>query len=480
MNMSQPAQSILIIDSDKNTLDSLQKCADAMGILAIHAPTLQKGLLINRSNRCDVILVRDILPDGAACYEIESLLDPYSPEIIIYTTEGNADHAEHALKCGVWDYVIDPSPEDCLPELLGRALRFHQGRKNDTQGEGQEIVNEISGHGIIGRSKAMQNCLNQAARISQSDANVLITGESGTGKELFAVAIHNFSPRSHKNLTVVDCASLPSTLVESILFGHAKGSFTGADKAQQGLILQSDGGTLFLDEVGEMPLEIQKKFLRVIQERIYRPVGSNVEVKSDFRLIAATNKDLQAMAQEGSFREDLLFRLKTFHLELPPLRNRSADITELAYYFRDNYCKTRKLKKKKFSPDYLMILNQYEWPGNVRELFQAIEGSITEAQDSTTLYPQHLPMRIRLQVTRKKLLNQGKVDAGATKTDPGQDMKTMVSLKDARDRAIEIEEKKYLERLLAFTDGNIKKCCEISELSRSRLYDLLKKYQISK
>jgi two-component system NtrC family response regulator len=452
-----------------------------MGILAIHASTLQKGLQITRSSPCDVILVRDILPDGAACYEIESLLEPYSPEIIIYTTAGNADHAEHALKCGVWDYVIDPRPEDCLPELLGRALRFHQSKKNDSQGEEQEIRTELSGHGIIGRSKAMQNCLNLAARISQSDANVLITGESGTGKELFAAAIHNFSSRSQKKLTIVDCASLPSTLVESILFGHAKGSFTGADKAQQGLIMQSDGGTLFLDEVGEMPLEIQKKFLRVIQERTYRPVGSNVELKSDFRLIAATNRDLQAMAKEGLFREDLLFRLKTFHLELPPLRNRSSDITELAYYFRDNYCKIRKLKKKKFSPDYLMVLNQYEWPGNVRELFQAIERSITEAQDSTTLYPQHLPMRIRVQVTRKKLLNQGKTDPGAVKIDVGgQHPQTMVSLKEARDRAIEIEEKKYLERLLAFTDGNIKKCCEISELSRSRLYDLLKKYQLSK
>jgi len=480
--MSRPAQSVLIIDTDKNIPDSLQTYADAMGIHAIHASSLHKGLQINRNKSYDVILIRDILPDGIACYEIENLLtaQPDPPEIIIYTTQGNAEHAEHALKCGVWDYVIDPTPENSLPELLGRALRYHQSKTSDTQSEKQAILHELSGHGIIGRSKAIQNCLNLAARISQTDANVLITGESGTGKELFASAIHKFSSRSHKSLTVVDCASLPSTLVESILFGHTKGSFTGADKAQQGLISQSDGGTLFLDEIGEMPFEIQKKFLRVIQERTYRPVGSNVEVKSNFRLIAATNKDLHAMVKEGSFREDLLFRLRTFHLELPPLRHRSADITELAYYFRDNYCKSRKLKKKKFSTDYLMILNQYDWPGNVRELFQAIERSIAETEDSTTLYPQHLPMRIRLQVTRNKLQNQEKTGTQAMAADPGSGLKSLASLKEARDRAIEAEEKKYLESLLAFTDGNIKKCCEISELSRSRFYDLLKKYKISK
>jgi two-component system, NtrC family, response regulator len=343
------------------------------------------------------------------------------------------------------------------------------------------IGQEFSRHGIIGRSKAIQNCLNLMARISQSDGNVLIAGESGTGKELFATAIHNFSPRAKKGMIIVDCAALPPTLVESILFGHAKGSFTGADKSQVGLVKQADGGTLFLDEIGELPLEIQKKFLRVIQERRYRPVGGNVEIESNFRLIAATNKDLQAMAEQGAFREDLLYRLRTFHLELPPLRTRVADITELAYYFRDNYCKCRKLKKKQFSSDYLTILTQYEWPGNVRELFQTIEHSLNDALDSTTLYPKQLPVRIRVQVTRKKLANQENPGT-PTETAGGSPITptALGSLKEARERVIEIEEKKYLERLLAMTNGNVKQSCEIAELSRSRFYDLLKKYQLTK
>ncbi|MHB8790115.1 MAG: sigma-54-dependent transcriptional regulator [Desulfobulbaceae bacterium] len=477
---SQPA-SVLIIDSHRKIYDALARCTDEIGFKADLAPTLQEGLQMNSGGAYDVVLARDVLPDGATCYVIQDLLTgPLPPEIIIYTSQGDPDQAEHALKCGAWDYIIDQIPEKTLPDLLKRALRYRQSKWHEGSAEMNMICHEFSNHGIIGRSKAMQSCLNMVARISQSDANVLITGESGTGKELFATAIHNFSARSKKGMIIVDCAALPPTLVESILFGHAKGSFTGANKSQVGLVKQADGGTLFLDEIGELPVEIQKKFLRVIQERQYRPVGGSIEIKSDFRLIAATNKDLQAMAEEGSFREDLLHRLRTFHLELPSLRSRSADITELSYYFRDNFCKCRKLRKKKFSPDYLTILTQYDWPGNVRELFQAIERSITDAQDSTMLFPQHLPMRIRVQVTRKKLLNPEKTDADTGEILPALDATAMVSLKEARDKAIEAEEKKYLERLLALTDGDIKKCCTIADLSRSRLYDLLKKYQMVK
>jgi two-component system NtrC family response regulator len=229
-----------------------------------------------------------------------------------------------------------------------------------------------------------------------------------------------------------------------------------------------------------MPLEIQKKLLRVIQERKFLPVGSNTEIESDFRLIAATNRDLEAMVDEGSFREDLFFRLRTFQLELPPLRRRTTDITELAYYYRTLFCKRNKLKNKKLSPDYLMILNQYDWPGNVRELFQAVERSITDAQDSTILDPTHLPLNIRLAVTKKKMRKGKKQvpDLGETETEDVE-LSNLPTMKEARDRAIEIEERKYLQQLLVLTDGDIKTCCQTAGLSRSRLYDLLKKYELS-
>jgi two-component system NtrC family response regulator len=344
----------------------------------------------------------------------------------------------------------------------------------------QHAHHELRNLGIIGSSQEMQHCLNLAAQISQSDANVLISGQSGTGKELFATAIHNFSSRAKGNLIVVDCAALPTTLIESILFGHAKGSFTGAERAQAGLIKQADGGTLFLDEVGEMPVEMQKKFMRVIQERKFRPVGSNSEVTSDFRLISATNRNLQEMAQEGDFREDLLYRLKTFHFELPSLKKRKSDITELAYYYRDSFCKRSKLKKKKFSPDYLMVLQQYDWPGNVRELFQALERSITAAQDSAILYPMHLPISIRINVTRNKLQDKDQYTKSEPKEKVYPDTQKLPTLGEAREKAIETEERNYLKTLLKITAGDISQCCAIAELSRSRLYDLLKKYELTK
>lgn len=479
-NPSNRTASVLIIDDESELFDILQESDISLAFEAFHAASLKEGLKKCLETSYDVILMKDIMPDGSACYSVQDVLSTtHPPEVIIFAVKGDPDEAELALKYGVWDYCIDPEPRGILPKLTERAIRYRWNKLSENAFDEQHAIHELRSLGIIGSSKEMQHCINLAAQISQSDANVLITGESGTGKELFAKAIHNLSARSKENLTIVDCAALPSTLVESILFGHAKGSFTGADKAQIGLVKQSDRGTLFLDEVGELPLEIQKKFLRVIQERRFRPVGSSVEVSSNFRLITATNRDLQAMVEEDEFREDLYFRLKTFHFDLPALRDRKPDITELAYYYRDIFCKKNKLKKKKFSPDYLMILQQYDWPGNVRELFQAMERSITAAQDSTVLYPMHLPVNIRVNVTRKKL--QDNAEKQSAPEDTGVvDQEKLPTLKDAREKAIEIEEKKYLYTLLRITGGDITQCCEISDLSRSRLYDLLKKYNLTK
>jgi two-component system, NtrC family, response regulator len=472
---------VLIIDNDLEVFDILLKCKAKIAFKMSYAPTLKEGVEKNRRDCYQVILVRDSLPDGEACYAIQDFqLDTESPEIIVFTTKGNSEQAETALKGGVWDYVIDPSPEKSLPELLQRALRFRHSKKENDRPHQDEILDQLKHHGIIGHNHLIQKCINFAAKMAPSDSNVLISGETGTGKELFAKVVHNLSSRASKKLTTVDCAALPSTLVESILFGHAKGSFTGADKNQPGIIKQSDGGTLFLDEVGEMPTEIQKKFLRVLQERKYLPVGGNVETTSNFRLIAATNKDLHAMVDEGTFRKDLLFRLKTFHLELPPLRSRASDITELAYYYRDDFCRRNKLKKKKLSSDFVMFLADYDWPGNVRELFQTIECSIANAQDSTIIYSKHLPLNIRIQITRNKIKEMGTSESEkAQKSSLRYELQDMPTLKGAREKVIADQEKDYLRQLLILSNGNIRKCCETSGLSRSRLYDLLKKYQLS-
>lgn len=472
----------LVIDETKHTADALLRDAAQLGVEIHSADTIEEGLLACQvdGKGFDVVLMRDIISGHASCFAIQDFRStPPAPEILIFTEHGDSQHAEHALENGAWDYIVDPFPEKKLTDMLRRVLRYCHSKSRKFEETQREVREQLQHHGIIGSSAAIKNCVNLVSGIAQSDASVLITGETGTGKELFASAIHNISSRSHKNLTIVDCAALPSTLVESILFGHAKGSFTGADKTQKGLINQADGGTLFLDEIGEMPLEIQKKFLRVLQERKYLPVGSNVPESSDFRLIAATNRNLEAMVEEGTFREDLLFRLKTFQLELPPLRMRRTDISELVYHFRNRYSKQYKLKKKKLSTDYLMMLNRYEWPGNVRELFQAVEYSLTDASQSTILEPVNLPLNIRLSVTKQKLEKLKESPVVSDDKVMPNDLSLMPTIKDDRERAIQAQEKQYLQNLLRMTGGDIKKCCEIADISRSRLYDLLKKYGLS-
>lgn len=474
---------VLLIDGNGNITQTLQEYSRKRGFQVVCASTLADGLQLYRDNSCDIVLMRDFLSDGNACHALQDLtLKAYSPIIIIYSSAGNPEQAEFALKHGAWDYVVNPQPEVILPDLLKRAIRYQVSR-NDNLAE-STIKDDFVEHGIIGNSSAINNCITLAAKISNSDANVLLTGESGTGKELFARAIHNFSKRATRQLVVVDCAALPSSLVESILFGHSKGSFTGADKSHQGLVKQADGGTLFLDEIGETPMGIQKKLLRVIQERKYRPVGSNVEIKSDFRLISATNRNVQRMVSKGKFREDLYFRLRTFQMELPPLRNRIVDLTQLTYHFRNTYSKRNKIEKKKISAEYLSSLAQYDWPGNVRELVHTIERSMAVAQDSKILYSTHLPTTIRIEVIRKKLERAGQRAASCQEKSlfgyEQFDADNMPSLGKARDRAYETEEKRYMENLIARFGKDVKKCCEISGISRSRFYDLLKKHEISR
>jgi len=478
--MPEPASGVLIIDNDRVVFDILSKHNDNFAVCMSYASTLREGLLKNRNDSYRVILMRDSLSDGDACYAVRDFQNnSQSPEIILFTSKGDPVQAEIALKNGVWEYAVAPCPEKSLPELLQQALRYRLSKKG-TEHLVQSILHEQARHhGIIGQSGLIQKCIDFAANIALSEANVLISGETGTGKELFTTFMHNLSSRAVKDLIIVDCAALPTTLVESILFGHVKGSFTGADKAQPGILKQSDEGTLFLDEVAEMPLEVQKKFLRVIQERKYLPVGDSVETKCNFRLIAATNKDLYAMVKEGTFREDLLFRLRTFHLELPPLRARPTDIPELAASYRDQHCRQKRIQRKKFSPEYLMFLTEYDWPGNVRELFQTIECSITNARDGSILYSKHLPLHIRIQITKNKITAMDFPGSNNSRGDaPETALNTMPPLKSMRDRAIADQEKRYLQQLFLLTEKNIKKCCEISGLSRSRLYDLLKKYKL--
>ncbi len=461
---------ILIIDDDATICDMLSCAIKSTGHASIWRHTLSGGLRALEEGDFDVVLLDVGLPDGNGMDAIPQIQKiECHPEIIIITASGDKNGAELAIRSGAWDYIEKPVSVHGMILPVMRALQYREERKGNDK---RTAVRQLKLDGMVGGSARMKNSFDQVAQVANNEVNVLITGETGTGKELIASAIHRNSMRAGKPFVVLDCSVLPETLVESILFGHDKGAFTGAEKHRTGLVKQADGGTLFLDEVGELPLSVQKSFLRVLQERRFRPVGSDVEVTSDFRLIAATNRDLKKMAQEKTFRADLLFRLTSFVIELPPLRERTDDISELARHHISDVCKRHRIGLKGFAPEFMNALAVYDWPGNVRELFHALERALAAAFYEPTLFPQHLPPDIRIHLARRSLENAGSTDLkGTTGTALS---KRLPSFKEYRDQMDRI----YFHELASLTGGSIQESCQISGLSRSRLYDLLKLHHV--
>ncbi len=463
---------ILIVDDDPNMCAMLSAVVKEMGHRVSSSSTLRGGLKEALKGNFDIVFLDVGMPDGNGLEYLPKIHQASSaPEVIIVTGEGDPDGAELAIRSGAWDYLEKPSSIKNMTLPLVRALQYREEKK-----KAQAPV-VLKHHGIVGNSPSIRACLDLLAQAANSEANVLISGETGTGKELFAWAIHHNSPRAGKNFVVVDCAALPETLVESILFGHEKGAFTGADRAREGLVQQADGGTLFLDEVGELPLSVQKSFLRVLQERCFRPVGGKSEVRSDFRLVAATNRDLDRVVEKGGFRQDLLFRLRSLTIHLPPLRERKEDIFEMAVYHINRLSERSKTGVKGLSPDFFDVLIRYAWPGNVRELINSLEIALHASGREPTLFPQHLPLNVRIHMARQSVgaeaLPERTTEKGAA---PSQD--TLPKLKEFREVAVGEAEKQYLEKLLSNTRGRIQECCRISGLARARLYELFKKYGI--
>lgn len=464
---------ILIIDDDQLVCESLSLVTERKGHETACAYTLGAGMEKAASGEFDVIFLDVRMPDGNGL-EILPFLEKLTlpPEIIIMTGYGDPHGAELAIKSGVWDYLEKGASVKDINLSLIRALQY---RKQKQAGNCSHNVVVLKREEIIGCSPSLEACLDQVAQAASSDSSVLITGETGTGKELFARAVHQNSRRCNKNFVVVDCAALQETLIESMLFGHEKGVFTGADHARDGLILQADGGTLFLDEIGEMPLALQKAFLRVLQDHTFRPLGSNRELKSDFRLVAATNRNLEEMVQTGRFRSDLLFRLRSFSIELPSLRQRPDDIRLLARYHADKICDHYDIPHKGFSPDLLRSLAVYSWPGNVREFINTLERTIVGARFEPIIFPKHLPMQVRIEIARIGMKGETPLHNYDTHT-VSHDLPMLQAF---RDTVYSQAERQYLQDLMDFTKNDIGDACRVSGLSQSRLYALLKKQGIS-
>jgi two-component system NtrC family response regulator len=461
---------ILVIDDDPEIRGTFQSLSRRMRFDFLGAGTLAEGLSLVRSQAVDVVLLDIRLPDGNGLDALPAIrAGENPPEVIILTGLGDPDGAEMAISGGAWDYLVKPSPIKQTMLSLTRALKYHKEKGPES------ATVALRREAIVGASARLDACLDQVAQASRLTGPVLITGETGTGKELLARTIHLNSQRASGEFVAVDCATLTETLLESTLFGHRKGAFTGADQDRPGLVKLADGGTLFLDEVGEMPISIQKAFLRVLQEKRFRPVGASVEVQSDFRLIAATNRGLESMAARGEFRQDLLYRLKTFVIALPPLRERTEDIKPLTLSHLDALCQRYGLPTKGVGTDFSDMLMAYSWPGNVRELFGVLERALASAGMEPTLYAKHLPPEVRLSVMKANI-ERGRQGEAASPLPPprpngacGAVLPTLKAFKDAKER-------EYLNALLFQCGKDVQGMLDTSGLSRSHLYALLKKH----
>lgn len=456
---------VLIVDDDKTLSSMLLSRLESVGHTVKCTHTLTDGFNVAHEGAFDVIFLDVKLPDGNGLDYLPQFAGIHStPEIIIMTGTGDPSGAEKAIKSGAWSYLEKPHViRDLLSPLTG-ALEYRK-QKNTTTTKKTVLKREK----IIGESPAIIACLDKLANAATGEASVLLTGETGTGKELFARAVHENSARADNPFIVVDCASLPETLIESTLFGHTKGAYTGAEKATEGLIQLANGGTLFLDEVGELPFDVQKKFLRVIQEGKYRQVGSATELYSNFRVVAATNCDLDQMIQARTFRADLLYRLRSFHIHLPPLRARPEDIPALTKHIVSHLCDGLHIKQKILTTDFISHLEAHRWLGNVRELYQLLEEVCGRAYQHQILFACHLPEHIRIIQAQQKL--QNKSARRVKKQNQHNARISPIPWKEYKT----VSEKKYLTSLMAYSANNIQEACKISGISRARMYQLLKR-----
>jgi DNA-binding NtrC family response regulator len=371
---------ILVIEDDLNSLEGLAEILEQEKFSVAKSKNAREALAEVKKNNYDIILIDYLLPDRDGLEVSKILLNQFSDiKIIMMTAFGSVKNAVEAMKLGIYDYLTKPIDLDELLIVIRRALKEQQLISENIDLK-DKLLQTYSFENIIGVSGKMQEVFRKILKVANTDATVLIRGESGTGKELIARAIHFQSSRLDKALVEINCASIPETLLESELFGHEKGAFTGAYKSKKGKFEIAHMGSLFLDEIGELPLGVQAKLLRVLQDGSFTHVGGIENIEVDVRLIAATNKDLEKAMTDGRFREDLYYRLNVIPIFIPPLRERPEDLGPLIDHFIKVYAEKNKRSVKGIAPDARDLLMSYHWPGNVRELENALENAIVMAE----------------------------------------------------------------------------------------------------
>jgi two-component system nitrogen regulation response regulator GlnG len=401
---------LLVIDDEPNVLYSLTESLHSDELEVLSAPTAAQGLELARTARPDAVLLDVRLPDlsGLEVYDRLRQLDPRLP-VVVMTAYSTTETAIEAMKRGAFDYLLKPVDLAQLREVLDRALELSRLARTPTAFD--QAAPPAVGDTIVGRSRVMQEVYKDIGRVAPQDVTVLILGESGTGKELVARAIYQHSRRAARPFLAMNCAAIPETLLESELFGHEKGSFTGADHRRIGKFEQAHGGTIFLDEIGDMTPATQAKVLRLLQEQRFERVGGNETIATDVRVIAATNQDLPDMVSAGRFRQDLFYRLNVFSLHLPPLRDRTDDLPELAEYFVRRFAQELRFPAPVLSAETLDALRAHPWPGNVRELQSALKYALVQSRGGL-LTPACLPQSVRALPTDPAASHEVQAPAG--------------------------------------------------------------------
>jgi len=388
------SEKILLVDDEEGMRRLLSRILSREGYEPTTAASGEEALRLVGSEQFDLVIT-DIKMAGMSGLDLLHELKAFDPAlpIIVITAYGTVESAVQALRAGAYDYITKPFENDEIKLTVAKAFE-RERLLAENRYLHQELEGRYAFSGIVGKSLAMQEVFEISSSVAQSNANVLITGESGTGKELIARSIHFSSPRKEKPFIVLNCAALSEGVLESELFGHERGAFTGATATKKGRFELAHEGTLFIDEVGEMSLTAQVKLLRVLQEHEFERVGGTRTIRSDVRLVAATNKNLEAEVKKGNFREDLFYRLNVVNIELPPLRERREDIEGLARHFLAKYVQETGKKIQDLAPRTLSCLLAYEWPGNVRELQNAIERAVVLARGEV-ITPRDLPQGLQ-------------------------------------------------------------------------------------
>jgi len=447
---------VLIIDDEAKIRSLLSRIISLEGFEVFEAGNLKSALKRLEISDIDIVLCDVKLPDGNGVEFSKTMKDKFpAVEIILLTAFGNIPDGVMAIKNGAFDYITKGDDNTKILPLLYKAAEKVALNKRVLQLE-KQLDSKQSFKSIIGKSVEITNAVSSAQKVAVTDATVLLTGETGTGKEVFAQAIHHASKRSKYNFIAVNCSAFGKELLENELFGHKAGAFTGAVKDSKGIFEEANLGTVFLDEIGEMPLDLQAKLLRVLESGEFLKVGDSKPTKTDVRIIAATNRDLETEIETGNFREDLYYRINIFNIKLPSLRERVADIESLASHFLKNFSQKMGKNISSFSDDYLKALKNHQWKGNIRELRNVIERSVI-LTDSSELSIDSLPVDI-LAKQEQSEFSQNKIMSA-------------FSMASA--------ERMQIQKILKHTNGNKAEAARLLEIGIATLYRKIEEYSIS-